>query len=422
MKKLMMGLRVWLFFLLLICIFSLITPGQETAAYQWSFGEESGEASGEPQNFQSITAPVPATGSSLTLGGHFESLTLARKLPHDDYQGFTDTQIRFDVAVTFSESFKLAYSQVADLLAGENAQVLNAQSPFDLPNLDAAPINEEDIVVKLHPDRLNVNWESEKFSTTIGRQAIGFGNLLGYSPLDLIAPFFPLALNKDIRPGVDAIKLEYYPKPFKTVTAVAVIPASPRNRSYLLLYTLAGEKGDFNFLLGENQQKTALGLGYSGDLKGMGVRAESLFFGEEHDGSNHGTNSGYAQAGFEVDYRFRNDLYMDFEFFYYGNGAGKPRDYDLYNPQTTFAARYYTILSLSYDLTPILKFSPAAIVNLRDGSMLASPRLVYSISDNSEVLAFIDLAIGQSPAEDGTIRSEYGSAAHGGGLYLRLFF
>jgi hypothetical protein len=64
----------------------------------------------------------------------------------------------------------------------------------------------------------------------------------------------------------------------------------------------------------------------------MGVRAENLFFGEEHDGSNHGTNSGYAQAGFEVDYLFQNNLSVDLEFFYNGYGAGKPRDYDFNHP------------------------------------------------------------------------------------------
>ncbi|MEW5803497.1 MAG: hypothetical protein AB1847_15500 [bacterium] len=403
-----------LFFLCLLCAPSLVFFGQGKASCQEPFA-------GQAEENSRFSLP-------LTIKGHFKSLNRVQKMPlEEDYHGFTGTQARLDIELTLPwplepGSLNLAYSQVADLLVGENAQALSGKSPFDLPDLDAAPIDEEDTVVKLHPDRLNVNWESEKFSATIGRQAIGFGTLLGFSPLDIIAPFSPLALDKEIRPGVDAIKMEYYPHPFSTVTFVAVIPAKARNRSYLLLYTLAGEKGDFNVLLGENRNKPALGFGYAGALKGMGVRAESLFFGDEHDGNN----SGYALAGLEVSYLFQNNIQVDLEFFFHGDGAGDAENYNLANNdadyQTPFAGRYYTILDMSYDLTPLLKFSPAAIANLGDGSMLVSPRLVYSVSDNSEVLAFIDLSLGQSPDRDGTIRSEYGSSPRGGGLFLRLFF
>lgn len=414
--------KAWLLFLFSLTIFFLMILGYGEAAYKWSLGE----------NFQ------------LTLGGHIKSLNLVQKTPLDDsYKGFTDTQVRLDLNLTLSNSIKAAYSQKADLLVGENDQMSSNKSPFDLKNLDATPINEKNTVIKMRPDRLYLNWESGKLSTTIGRQAIGFGNLLGFSPLDLISPFPPLDLDKDVRSGVDGIKVEYYPESLSTITAVAVLPEKSEMQSYLLLYTLMGEKGDFNLLLGYNQKKPALGLGYSQDVKGMGMRAESLFFGEKNDGNN----SGYAQAGIEVDYLFkntllRNDLYVDLEFYYNGNGEGEPEKYNIQDPLILFKGRYYALLNSSYEVTPLFKLSLVAIANLQDESQFISPRFTYSISDNSEVLAFINFALGRSPtlhgngtewldkynpqnlqtSLSGTIRSEYGSAAHGGGLFLRLFF
>lgn len=403
--------KAWLLFLISLTIFFIMILGHGEASYNRSLGE----------NFQ------------LTLGGHIKSLNLARKKPlEDSYKGFTDTQVRLDLSLTLSNSIKTAYSQKADLLVGETNQISNSKSPFDLKNLDATPINEDNTVMRLRPDRLYLNWESGKLSTTIGRQAIGFGNLLGFSPLDLISPFPPLDLDKDVRPGVDGIKVEYYPESLSTITAVAVLPEKSEMQSYLLLYALMGEKGDLNLLLGCNQKKPALGLGYSQDVKGMGIRAESLFFG----GKNHANNSGYAQAGIEVDYLFKNnllqnDLYVDIEFYYNGNGEGEPEKYNLQDPLILFKGRYYALLNSSYELTPLFKLSLAAIANLQDESQFISPRFTYSISENSEVFAFINFALGRSPTlygngtqglESGTIRSEYGSVSHGGGIFLRLFF
>ena len=148
-----------------------------------------------------------------------------------------------------------------------------------------------------------------------------------------------------------------------------------------------------------------------------------------------------------MDYLFkntllRNELYVDLEFYYNGNGEGEPEKYTIQDPLILFKGRYYALLNSTYELTPLFKLSLVAIANLQDESQFISPRFTYSISDNSEVLAFINFALGRSPTLDGkgteglekynpqnlqtslsgTIRSEYGSAAHGGGLFLRLFF
>lgn len=389
-------IRLVLIFIPLLLGQSLLTHSI-SSAYEWSLGEK----------------------SRFYLAGHMKSLNYIQKFPlQDEYQGLTDTQIRFDLKAAWPEHFELAYSQEADLLVGEGSRSLLSDSPFDLFDLNSTPIESNDTVIRLHPDRLNLSYQSKTISVVLGRQAIGFGNLLGYSPLDLIAPFQPLALDKDIRPGVDALKLEYYPGPLTTVTAIAVVPKESANQSFLLLYSHLGEKGDWNLLLGENKQKPALGLGYAQDVKGAGLRLEILGFGDERDG----TQAGYLTSGIEVDYLWANEWYLDLELFFNGEGENDPAKYQLQSRDSFLAGRLYTFFNSRYELTPLLTLNLSALVNLQDDSFLISPRLIYSISNNSEVLAFYNLPFGRKPELDGTIRSEYGSSPRSAGLSLRLFF
>lgn len=62
---------------------------------------------------------------------------------------------------------------------------------------------------QLQVNRLHLSGRTAHLEWDAGRQAIGFGRILLASPLDVIAPFAPDAVDTEIRPGVDALKLLY---------------------------------------------------------------------------------------------------------------------------------------------------------------------------------------------------------------------
>ena len=67
----------------------------------------------------------------------------------------------------------------------------------------------------------------------VGRQAIGFGRIVIASPLDIIAPFPPDAIDTDVRPGVDAVHVTAHYGLDGQVGAVAVLGDVSRHDSWL---------------------------------------------------------------------------------------------------------------------------------------------------------------------------------------------
>jgi hypothetical protein len=63
------------------------------------------------------------------------------------------------------------------------------------------------------------------------------------------------------------------------------------------------------------------------------------------------------------------------------------------------------------------------IWNLADGSALLRPTIDWSLSDNLGLQFFYAFNRGRKPAAPSMIpRSEFGSAADGGGIFLTFFF
>ena len=59
-------------------------------------------------------------------------------------------------------------------------------------------------------DRALLRAETGSVTTTLGRQAISFGNSLVFTPLDLVNPFTPAVIDQEYKPGVDAVRVDVY--------------------------------------------------------------------------------------------------------------------------------------------------------------------------------------------------------------------
>ena len=85
----------------------------------------------------------------------------------------------------------------------------------------------------------------------------------------------------------------------------------------------------------------------------------------------------------------------------------------------------YSLLTLNYELSPLIKANVSGIFNLSDGSSLWQPKILISTSDNSDVTIFGWLPTGAAPNETmgrNFSRSEFGRFSKGGGLICRWFF
>jgi hypothetical protein len=141
---------------------------------------------------------------------------------------------------------------------------------------------------------------------------------------------------------------------------------------------------------------------------GIGLRGELAYFAAYDD-------TDFAQVVVGSEYRFTNNFYLSAEYFYNGFGTPHTSRYlskilsdrilegDLYN-----ISRHYLGVLGSYEITPLFTVSLATIVNLLDGSTLIDPTVIYSLSDNAELVAGMVIGVGEEPRLP-ELKSEFGT-------------
>jgi len=311
------------------------------------------------------------------------------------------------------------------------AESLNRR--FDLTH-DAA--RGEPSAAQLQVDRLQLQGSGRGLDWSLGRQPIGFGRIVIFSPLDVIAPFPPDALDTDVRPGVDAIRLVRYFGLGGQLGGTAVFGQSPRYNSYLATFSTNVSEIDLLAIGGTLRDRPMLGLGIAGSLGGLGLKAEaSVYRGNDLDQPDGDPSRHFALAALEGWFRLPDGLVLLGQYLYNGPGSDAPEDYLAnalrapYREGMTFlAGRHYLLLGPSYQLHPLVELQGLGIWNLQDGSWLARPLVNLSVADNLSLQLFWAFPFGEKPApapQPGLLpvpRSEFGSQGDGGGLFLSWYF
>jgi hypothetical protein len=379
-----------------------------------------------------------AHASDLRLGGYLKSLDLYTESPPESRippGKISSNRLRLDLSGEAAEG-------IDGELSAEN--LLLYTDPAGLIPLPRASVNRRFDLEKswneggrfqnqLFVDRLNLRTERFGVQWTLGRQAIGFGRIALVSPLDVIAPFPPDALDTDVRPGVDALYGVHYFGLGGQLGGVAVFGDGSENNSYLATFSLNARGIDLLALTGSLRQRPLAGFGLAGSLGGLGLKAEIAAYDGRDVGEAGGDRHGsFAIGAFETWYRFDNGLVLLSEYLYNGVGTGKPRDYPQVLAAAPFreglsflAGRRYLLAGPAYEAHPLLKVSGLLIWNLEDDSFLLRPLLDFSLSDNLALQAFWSFSEGRKPRKIFGLpvpRSEFGSAGDSGGLLLKYFF
>lgn len=283
-------------------------------------------------------------------------------------------------------------------------------------------------------DRLALKGSRGSFAWQLGRQAVGFGRIALFSPLDVVAPFAPAALDTDIRPGVDALHGVRYFGLGGQLGATVVFGEESEENSYLLTFTDNRSGIDLLGIGGVLRERELLGIGLAGSLGPLGVKGEvSHYRGKDHPAPGGDLHDRFAIAALELWYRFDNGLVLLTEYLYNGAGGAEPDDYAAaaaaasYREGLSFLlGRQYLLLAPSWELHPLATLSGFLIRNLADDSTLLRPQLLFSLGDNLSLDLFYSLNFGRKPAALSaplsSAQSEFGARGDSGGLLLRWYF
>ena len=275
-------------------------------------------------------------------------------------------------------------------------------------------------------DRFNLRWDRPGFRMVAGRQAITWGVNYFWPVLDLFAPFAPQRIDRDYKPGVDALRFTVPVDDFSEIEVIAAGQGArtPDDLSLASMGRFHAELGegastvDFGYMVGGFHRDFVLGGFFSADVCGTGLRGEVSWTspGCEPESGHPVFGCGdFWRMTVGADRLLTPRLTLIAEASWNGFGTGDPADYArlaeadrVRRGEVVSLGRRYAGLSLAWQAHPLLTVTAAVLANRDDGSALFQPGIAWSVSDSVTWTAGLITSTGRG-VQDGVLGSEYGA-------------
>jgi len=283
-------------------------------------------------------------------------------------------------------------------------------------------------------DRAVYKHRFDNITLGIGRQPIDWGTGRFWQPLNVFGAFAPTDLDTDFKPGIDAAVLDWYPSAFSSVTAVYAFAPDDNTAiddSGAFHYRRqVGERSELSLLAGHVIGDDVMGAAFESEWSGLGWRIEGVYYRlEQTDESEL-----FWIAG--IDYQFNDGTLIAAE--WYDNNRGATDEAPLVAMQSDRLASYglqpylsRRVLGISAkkDITPLLNGNYTMLSSaLKDtdnhlsASMLHQFNLIYSVSNESDLLLSLLYASGKGLNPMAEPQSEFGHTPTSMTVRLRFYY
>lgn len=361
-------------------------------------------------------APSMAQTQPLTLTGSLKSVYLrSRDSMGEDY-GLSLNRLRVEAKGDLAPGLALDLQYDNELLLGSYLDTAEFRAAKDR----AAPqywragwnyVERGDVYGRHRLYRAAVTLTRGEVDLKFGRQRIAWGTGRFWSPLDILNPVNPLALEREERVGVDAALLEAKLGPLSRASLVYA-PAPERGPPSLAVQWHGNAVGtDASLVAGRLLGLDIVGMDVASQIGDVGIRGEAARLRPRG-------GPAFNRLMVGADYAFANGLTLSAELYYNGAGSRDPAGYDfavLRSGRVANLATRYAGLYASYEITPLLKWVSYAVRNADDRSHAIDSRLVWSIGPAT------DLTVGVQHF-NGTGGSESAALPDAFQLQLQWFF
>ena len=271
-----------------------------------------------------------------------------------------------------------------------------------------------DTVLIQRLDRLHAEWRANKWVARLGRQAVSWGNGLIYTPMDVFNPFDPAAVDTEYKSGDDMAYGQYLQDNGNDWQAVWIVRRDEEknldrdvNSLALKYHGFLGEQ-EYDILLAEHYDDLIFGLGGSTPLGGAVLRADVTLTDTDDDTTMSAVASwSYSWVG------LGKNMSGVLEYYYSGFGIDDEdyqpdkirADEDLFQRlargELFTLARNYLAASVLVEISPLFQVTPNLYYNLDDNSALAQVVASYDLAQNWQLLASLNVPIGDSGTEFG---------------------
>jgi hypothetical protein len=364
-----------------------------------------------------VGAPVSARAEGLALTGSVKSLLLhSRTASNGEPYDLSLNRLRVEVKGDIAPGLALDLQYDNELLLGSVLDSADFRATKDIAapqywRAEANYVERGDVYGRHRLYRAAVTMTRGNVDLKLGRQRIAWGTGRFWSPLDILNPISPLALEREQRLGVDAALLEAKLGPLSRASLVYA-PAPDRGPASRALQWHGNAAGvDVSLVAGRLRGLRIVGMDVASQIGDVGVRAEAARL---DPGGGRGFNRWMAGA----DYAFSTGLTLSAELYYSGAGSRDPAGYDfaaLRMGRVVSLATRYAGLFASYEITPLLKWMTYAVLNVDDRSHALDSRLVWSIGPAT------DLTVGVQHFT-GAAGSEFAASPNAAQVQLQWFF
>lgn len=266
-------------------------------------------------------------------------------------------------------------------------------------------------------DRLWVGYANDKAVVRLGRQALSWGNGLVFSPLDIVNPFDPAAVDTEYKAGDDMLYGQYLldngnDVQFAYVARRNVVsgePAFAESTAAVKYHGIAGD-AEYDILIAKNYGDTTLAIGGNRSIGGAVWRGD-LVFTDAVSGSKvqFVTNLSYSWVWGGKNVSGVLEYYFD----EYGQKNGRYDSASLArNPQllqrlargqSFTIGRHYVAAGLTIEMMPLWILAPNVFANAEDGSALLQIVTRNNLSEDMEFMGALNIPIGPDGSEYGGI-------------------
>lgn len=347
-----------------------------------------------------VGAPAQAEGLGLT--GSAKSLFVRSRTVNGEAYGLSLNRLRVEAKGDVAPGFALDLQYDNELLFGSyldtaEFQAIKGIAPPQYWRADANYLDRGDAYGRHRLYRAAVTATAGNVDVRVGRQRIAWGTGRFWSPLDILNPINPLALERDERVGLDAVLVEAKLGPLSRASLVYA-PAPDRGPASRALQWHGNAAGaDVSLVVGRLLGLEVIGMDLAGQIGAAGIRGEVARLRPP-------SGAMFNRLVVGIDYAFTNGLTLSAEGYYNGAGARDPSAYDRANLRagrvSSLATRYVGLIA-SYEVTPLLKWVTYAVFNADDRSRVVDSRLVWSVRPD------LDLTVGAQGFRGGR-SSEFG--------------
>jgi len=296
---------------------------------------------------------------------------------------------------------------------GKQLEKDNGQVDLSFVSLDRNPL-----VIHSILDRAYMRYSEDNWELTIGRQRINWGVNLAFNPNDLFNAYSLVDFDYQERPGVDAVRFQYYGDDMSSFEGAVQIGNSLDSSVIAGLWKFNKWKYDFQFLAANYFKDIAIGTAWAGNIKKAGFKTEVSYFQPK---SKFFESNGALSLSTTLDYSFKKGTYINASVLYNSSGISQPlNSSNLFqtfigdiSAKSLMPSKWTYFGQVSGAFNPALNGSFAVFYMKGINLALFMPSIVYNINDDWELMLTAQSAFGE-------LNTKFQSM--GSGVYLRTMY